>query len=92
MVSSLAFRLISFSPSFRPVITSRTQEDGNVEKCINSSVLEGMDHFAYLGAKIQRDGDHSKKTKSRLAMGIKALNGMRKLWKGLDKRTKQWAL
>ena len=38
--------------------------------------------------RIQQDGDNSREIKSRLAMGLKALNGMKKLWQGQDRETK----
>ena len=68
---------------------SSKQNDDNAQRIsINGSVLEEVDHFMYLGAKIQGDGDNSKEIRSRLAMGLQALIGMKKLWRGQDKVTK----
>ena len=39
-----------------------------------------MVQFKNLGVRIQRDGDNNMEIKSRLAMGLNALNGMKKLW------------
>ena len=64
---------------------SKEQNDENTQQIsIKGSVLEEVD----LGAKIQSDGDNSKDIKSRLAMGLQALTGMKKLWCGQDKATK----
>ena len=69
-------------------VSSKQNDDNTQRISINGSVLEEVDHFMYLGAKIQGDGDNSKEIRSRLAMGLQALIGMKKLWRGQDKVTK----
>ena len=61
-------------------------DDGRVS--VNGITLEEVDHFKYLGARIQKDGDKSKEIKSRLAIRLKALNDVKKLWQGQDKKVK----
>ncbi len=46
---------------------------------VDGSELEEVDNLRYLGTRIQSDGDVSKEVKSRLSMGLKALNDMKKL-------------
>ena len=61
----------------------------DVEKVnVDGSELEEVDNLRYLGTRIQSDGDVSKEVKSRLSMGLKALNDMKKLWQVQDKETK----
>ena len=46
---------------------------GEVFPCMRiarSTTLEEVDHFKYLGARIQKDGDNSKEIKSQLAIGL----------------------
>ena len=62
--------------------------DGSTLEEVYNSITLYTYNFKYLGAKTQSDGDVSKEIKSRLAMGLKALNGMKKLWQGQDKETK----
>ena len=47
---------------------------------VDGSRLEEVEHFQYLGARVENNGDNGKEIRCRLAMGIKALNGMKKLW------------
>ena len=55
---------------------------------VNGARLEEVEHFQYLGVRIQNNGDNGKEIKCWLAMGLKALNGMKNLWQGQDKQTK----
>jgi hypothetical protein len=68
---------------------SRERPNDNPETIsVGGSSLDEVGNFMYLGARIQSDGDNSKEIRSRLALGLKALNGMKKLWRGQDKGTK----
>ncbi len=65
------------------------EDERDVEKVnVDGSELEEVDNLRYLGTRIQNQGDVSKEVKSRLSMGLKALNDMKKLWQVQDKETK----
>lgn len=44
--------------------------------------------FQYLTAPVENNGDNGKQIRCRLALGMKDINRMKKLWQGQDKTTK----
>ncbi len=67
--------------------SDREDRRNTVSVSIDGSTLE-VDNVQHLGAIIQSEGDVSKEIKCRLAIGLKALNGMKTLLQGEDKETK----
>ena len=55
---------------------------------INNEEVENVESFEYLGSLIDNNGDCSKEMKKRLAMVLKKLAEMEKIWKNVNIKTK----
>ena len=66
--------------------TDKCTQKTNID--INGQTVENVNHFEYLGARIEGDGRSGNEIRRRLAIAKQKLNKMKQVWKGQNTGTK----